>query len=303
MKIVVAGGTGFIGRRLVLEMVAAGHSIVVLTRNPEASKPLFPAAVLLERWDGKTAAGWGGHVDGADAVINFAGEPIAAKRWSSGQKERIVASRINAAQAVAEAIGRSTRRPALLLNASAVGYYGDVPDGDVPEEREPGSGFLSETCVRWESAAMEMKKLGVRVVILRMGIVLGEDGGVLSKLLLSFRLFAGGPLGSGRQWFPWVHRDDVIRAALHLLTHPEASGPFNISAPEPVTMREFCSALGIVLHRPSFARVPASVLRLLLGEMSIVVLGGQRVIPRRLLECGFTFKFPTLLPALRSILA
>jgi uncharacterized protein (TIGR01777 family) len=303
MKIIVAGGTGFLGRTLVRALLDAGHRVVVLTRSPEEARNSLPAAAVIEHWDGETARGWGHHMNGADVIVNFAGASIGDGRWSAGRKEEILASRVGAGRAIVEAIRQATSKPAVLISASGVGYYGDVPEGDVVEGRPPGEDFLAAVCIRWEASAAAAGEFGVRVVMLRMAVVLGDGGGVLSRLSVPFRLFIGGPLGSGRQWFPWIHRDDVVAAVFHVLAHRDLFGPINVAAPETVTMEQFCSAVGTAMHRPSWARVPAVVLRILLGEMSITILGGQRVIPRKLLESGFAFKFPRLIGALRDIVA
>jgi uncharacterized protein (TIGR01777 family) len=298
MKVVVTGGTGFIGTRLIEELLGAGHQVVVLTRHMSEN---LPVAVRQVVWDGKTHGPWAGEIDGAEGVINLAGEPIAARRWTEAQKHKILSSRIDATEAVVEAIRRAPRRPAVLINASAVGIYGDVPEGTVTEDHPPGKGFLADTCSRWEAQASAAKALGVRVAIMRTGIVLGDGGGALEKMLLPFRLFVGGPLGSGRQGFPWVHRDDAVGAILYVLSTPAVDGPVNISAPETLTMAQFCSILGHVLHRPSWLPVPSLILRIVLGEMSAVVLSGQKIIPRKLLDLRYNFKYPNAMQALKNI--
>lgn len=303
MKVLVAGGTGFLGRSIVRTLLDAGHHVVVLSRSPEAARNSLPPAVAVEHWDGATTQGWGHHVDGADAILNFAGASIGEGRWTARRKEKIVKSRLDAGRAIGEAIRQASAKPAVLISASGVGYYGNVPEGEVAEDGPPGNDFLARVCIRWEAAAAEAGKYGVRVAMFRMAVVLGDDGGVLSRMSVPFRLFIGGPLGSGRQWFPWIHRDDVVGAVVHVLAHRDLSGPINVAAPETVTMEQFCSAIGTAMGRPSWARVPAFLLRALLGEMSITVLGGQRVIPRKLLESGFAFKYPGLIGALRDIMA
>jgi uncharacterized protein len=301
MKIVVAGGSGFIGAGLTRRLLAEGHQVTVLTRNAESSRKRLPPLLQVVQWDARAVGAWADHVSTADAIINFAGESIAAKRWTPGQKELIIGSRVNAARALVQAMGRQKTAPSVLISASAVGYYGGVAYGDVTETHPAGSGFLSATCVKWEREAFVAESLGVRVAVLRIAVVLGEQGGALEKMILPFRFFVGGPLGTGSQWFPWVHRDDIIGAAMFVLHKKELSGPVNVVAPEPVTMKQFCSALGKTLHRPSWVPVPSLLLRLALGEMSEMLLTGQRVVPRVLADHGYVFQYPHLLPALVNI--
>lgn len=302
MKIVIAGGTGFLGGSLARRLAGDGESVVILTRNPGTGRSAGVPGVVLERWDGETSGPWEEQIDGADAVINLAGESIAGGRWSVERKRRLRESRLSATRALVGAIGKVGRKPGVLISASAVGYYGHVPEGDVTESTPHAKDFLGELSREWEAEALAARDSRTRVAIIRIGIVLARDGGALERMLVPFRLFVGGPLGSGRQYFPWVHRDDVIGAVVHLLKIPALSGPFNIAAPDPVRMSEFCRELGRTLRRPSWIPVPAFALRLLLGEMSAVVLAGQRVIPARLLESGYHFAHPTLPGALADIL-
>ena len=299
MKIVVAGGTGFIGSSLVGLLRLEGHDVVVLTRDPE--KASHAPGVTRVRWDGATQGEWTAHVQGADAVINLAGESIGGGRWTATRKRRIVASRVNATRALSESIRLGEKRPFLFINSSAVGYYGPVESGDVTEDHPPGSGFLADVCLRWEQEALAVGELGPRVVILRTGVVIGEKGGALEKMLLPFRLYAGGPIGSGRQWFPWVHRDDVAGVILFALGNAALAGPVNVVAPERVDMKAFCVALGRALSRPSWLPVPAPALRAALGEMADMILTGQRVVPAKLLTMGYRFRYPALAAALDSV--
>ena len=302
MKIVVSGGTGFIGSALLKRLLEAGHTLVLPTRNPAKARSFDESRVILVQWDGRNLGAWAKEAAGADTVVNLAGEPVVGKRWTDEQKSRILGSRVNATQAIVAAIAQAKRRPSVLVNASAVGYYGHVASGDVTESHPRGRGFLAETCEQWEKAAREAEKLGVRVVSLRIGIVLEKDGGALSKMIPPFQFFAGGPLGSGRQWVPWIHRDDLIGIILFALENKNLSGPVNATAPEPVTMRKFCSSLGKAMHRPSWAPVPAFVLRILLGESSEVLLTGQRAVPQKLKTVGYTFRYPELDAALDAVL-
>ncbi len=302
MNILVTGGTGFLGRALLKRLLEEKHSVVLLTRHPDAVKDLGGDSIEIEQWDGKTTDPWLHRVEGVDGVVNLAGESIGAKRWTEARKASLVGSRIDATRAIIAAISRAKKKPRVLVNASAVGYYGDVKSGDVTETYPRGSDFLPGLCDQWEKEAGRAEGLGVRVVIFRIGIVLEKDGGALQRLMLPFKLFVGGPLGSGQQWFPWVHRDDVVDAILFALNNLNLSGAYNLATPDPVTMREFSTALGRAMRRPSWAPVPAFVLRAMLGEMSGTVLTGQRVVPRKLQEAGFSFRYPKLDGALAAIL-
>ncbi len=303
MKIVVAGGSGFLGKALLKKLIEANHSVALLSRNPRAAQSNVPSSVQVEQWDAKSVGNWAQRIDGADAVINLTGESIGGKRWTAKQKEMILSSRIDSTRAVVEAIRQATLKPKLLINQSAVGYYGNVEVGNVTEDHPRGTDFLGEVASRWEVEARKAESLGVRVVTPRTGIVLDKNGGALQKLLLPFNLFIGGPLGSGRQWFPWIHLEDEINAFLFALENPKLSGPVNLAAPESVTMKQFCTALGKAMHRPSWAPVPGFVLKILLGEMAgPLLLGGQKVVPEKLSEAGYKFRFPKLEEALSDIL-
>jgi len=304
VKIVLAGATGFIGTPLRQALIAQGHQLIVLVRtvgsgtleNGKSEKEQFVP------WDGQTEGEWVRFLDGVDAVINLAGENIASRRWTPGQKQKILSSRIDATRAIVRAIEKTRKRPRFLINVSAVGYYGDQGDKEVSEESLRGRGFLADVCEKWESEARRAELSGVRVVLPRLAPVLARNGGMLSKMAAPFRFFLGGPLGSGKQWMPWVHREDVIGAFLFFLENQSISGPVNIAAPVYVTMKEFCLALGEVLHRPSWIPVPALMLRFLMGEMADMVLCSQRVIPSRLLQAGYPFRYPGLFHALSSFL-
>ncbi len=295
MRVVVTGGTGFLGRALVAALAGRGDEAVVVTRDP--SRAELPPGARGTGWDGLATA-----VDGADAVVNLAGETI-AQRWTAAAKARIVGSRAQAAERVGAALRAAKSPPAVLVNASAVGFYGNRGDEELTEASPAGSGFLAETTLAWERAAREAVPDGVRLVLLRTGFVLGEDGGGLSKMLIPFRLGLGGPLGSGRQWVPWVHRDDLVALLLAALDDARFEGPVNATAPAPVPMKELAAALGRVLRRPAFAPAPAFAIRAAMGEMAALVLDGQRALPEKALALGFSFRFPDLEPALRDLLA
>ncbi len=302
MRIILTGGTGFIGTPLRHELLAQGHRVILLTRDPaRLSHKRSDDRLEVIPWDGMSLDPLAQRMTTVDAVINLAGEPIAAQRWSSAQKEKILQSRIQGTQALIQAMAQAKKRPAVLINASAVGFYGDVPEGDVLETRDQGSGFLADTCHRWEQEAHQAQALEVRVVCLRIGIVLGPEGGALGKMLLPFKMGVGGPLGSGKQWFPWIHREDVLGIILFALQQTGLSGAINVAAPDPVRMEEFCRVLGEVMHRPAWVTTPAWVLKPLLGEMSELVLAGQKAIPQKLIQAGYHFRYPQLMGALRDI--
>lgn len=302
MKILVAGGTGFIGRALIRQLSARGDEIVALVRDVADASGKFPPEVTASRWDGITVGAWRLSLEDVDAVINLSGASIGGGRWTPRRKALILHSRVAPTRALVEAMRASRHRPRVLINASAVGYYGMSGDDVVTEESPPGDDFLGTTCRQWEAEALSAAPLGVRVVLPRFGVVLAEGGGALDRMLLTFRLFIGGPLGSGDQWYPWVHRDDAIAILLHLLDHQECKGGFNVVSPESVNMRTFAREVGRTLGRLSWMPVPSFMLRMLFGEMSGIILQGRHIIPGRLLEAGFHFKYPTLRGALQAIL-
>lgn len=306
MRIIITGGTGLIGRALAADLTGDNHEVIVLSRAPERAASL-PTGVRAERWDARTAEGWGALADGADAIVNLAGESIAGagfipSRWTTERKRRIRDSRLNAGRAVVQAVESASVKPRVVVQASGVGYYGPRGDEELTEEASPGQDFLARTAIEWEASTAPVESLGVRRAIIRSGTVFSTKGGALPRLLLPFRLFVGGPFGTGRQWFHWIHIADEVRAICFLIENEAASGPFNLVAPDLLTNAEFSRVLGRVMRRPALMRVPAFALRLLLGEMSIVLLEGQRAVPRRLQDLGFTFRFPEAEAALRDLL-
>ncbi|HKR66706.1 MAG TPA: TIGR01777 family oxidoreductase [Thermoanaerobaculia bacterium] len=293
MKIVVAGGTGFIGEPLVRRLVARGEDVAVLTRNPAKVR-----AGRGVQWDARTQGAWSDEAARADAVINLAGENIGDGRWTDERKKQLVASRLNATRAIVEALRREPSRSRTLINASAVGFYGDRGDEVLDESASRGEGFLAELVEQWESAARAAEPLA-RLVIVRVGVVLARDGGALKKMLLPFKLGAGGPIGSGKQWMSWIDRDDILRLFEWALDTPSARGTYNATSLEPLRNRDFARALGRALHRPAFMPAPAFALRLALGEMADeALLASQRAVPSRLQAEGFTFAKPGIDAAL-----
>lgn len=297
MKIVVAGGSGFIGEPLVQRLIARGDDVAVLTRHPSrvrAGRPL--------QWDAYTQGPWSAEVASADVVINLAGENIGEGRWTEKRKQSLIDSRLNATRALIEAMKREPSRRRTLVNASAIGLYGDRGDEELDESAARGSGFLADLVDRWEAAAREAEALA-RVVVLRFGVVLAPEGGALKKLLLPFRLGAGGPVGGGKQWMSWVDREDVLRMIEWAIDSRAARGAYNVTAPQPVRNRDFTRALGRAVHRPAFIPAPAFALRTAFGEMADdVLLAGQRVFPRRAEREGFAFRSTDLAATLKKLI-
>jgi hypothetical protein len=299
MNLVITGASGFLGSNLAAHLARQFHTLKLMSRNP----PLGQTAPKTEwlAWKPGVGGPWEQAIDGADGIVNLAGEPIAGRRWSAAQKQQLRASRINSTKALINAIAKARVKPKFLLSSSAVGYYGPHGDEILTENSSPGNDFLSRLCVEWEDEARKAEAHGLRVVRVRTGIVLGKGKGALAKMVPPFRLFMGGPLGSGKQWMPWIHIDDQIGLITCLMENDNAQGAFNATAPEPVTMEDFSKALGATLNRPSWASVPASVLSLLLGEMADMLLTGQRALPEAALKLGYKFKFPTVREALESL--
>ncbi len=301
MKVLVSGGTGFIGRALCRSLVRQGMSVTALSRNLLQAKALLDPSIKVVEWDGVGLGPWEHELDSATAIINLAGESIAANRWTQKRKQLIVDSRVKATRLLAQAISRHTNKPRLLINASGIGYYGTNQEIRFDERNGTGSDFFADLCVGWEAEALTAHSAGVRVVCLRIGMVLEKDGGVLAKMVPPFRAFVGGPIAPGTQWVSWIHRADLIGLIEWALTNDQISGPVNAVAPETVTMKEFCETLGKILHRPSWLSVPVFALRLAFGELTSFMTTGQRVIPKVALDGGYQFRYPQLDSALRSI--
>lgn len=302
MRVAVAGGTGFIGRAMCGELLQAGHEVTVLTREVSRASGRVPQGVKVVRWSPERSEELREVFSAKDAVINLSGEGVAAQRWTPEFKQKLVDSRVNSTRALVQGMRSAEPRPQVLVNASAVGIYGNCGEEELTESSPPGTGFLAELAIRWEQSADEARELGVRVVKLRIGTVLGEGGGALEKMLLPFRLFVGGPFGNGQQWFPWIHLDDVTGITLHALTNDTVDGAVNAVAPGIVRLKDFCKTLGRVMGRPSWLPVPSFALRLVAGELGESLLWSQRVVPQVALQTGYAFRYPQVEEALRQVL-
>ena len=306
MRVLITGGTGLIGRALSANLAADGYEVILLSRSPERATHL-PDGVQAERWDAHTAEGWGHLADGATAIINLAGTSLAGDgffptRWTDERRRVIRDSRLNSSRAVVEAVAQAEQKPRVVLQSSAVGYYG-FGEEVLSEKDGPGVDWAARfTAEEWEPSTAPVEEIGVRRVVVRSGIVLSTEGGAFPRLLLPFRLFAGGPMGSGKQWYSWIHLQDQARALRMLIETEEARGAFNLTAPNAVTNGELAKLIGRVMGRPAFLPVPGFAMRLAFGEVADVVLKGQQAMPERLLDLGFEFRFPTAEAALQDLL-
>jgi uncharacterized protein (TIGR01777 family) len=298
MKWIVTGGTGLVGKKLVRAIDKDGDEIVVLSRKAAPHK----GHVRTVAWNPEKIGDWTKEIEGADVVVHLTGEPIAEGRWTEERLAKIRSSRTVSTRLIADAIVAAQDKPSVFVSASAIGYYGPhEDDAMLTESSPPGSDVIAQICVDWEKAA-EPAEAVTRVVHPRIGIVLSPDGGVLKTMLPAFRAFVGGPIGTGKQWESFIHIDDLVRAILFAIENEKIAGAFNATAPNPVTMNDFAAALAKTLHRPNFFRVPAAAIHLALGKMGDVALNGQRVLPQKLLDFGFEFRFPEIEPALQELL-
>jgi uncharacterized protein (TIGR01777 family) len=301
MKIVLAGGSGFLGRALSEHLVGRGHEVVVLTRSGHVPPKTGARAVTWYPDGSTTPRVWSAEIEGAGAIINLAGAGIAERRWSRRRKEVLRSSRVLATRSLVAAVRAASVKPSVFLQGSAVGFYGNTGDEALDESFPPGADFLGSLCVAWEAEAHPAAALGCRLVFLRTGIALAREGGALKKLIPPFRFFVGGPIASGRQYMSWIHRADWIAMVTWALETPAVSGAVNATAPTPVRNADFSRALGRALHRPSWLRVPAFALRLIVGEMADHgLVTGQRVVPKRALELGFQFQYPEIEAAMKA---
>ena len=300
MHVLIAGGSGLIGTALSKHLLAEGHSVTVLSRNPQAHSAL--QGVTMVRWDGKTKEGWGHLLNETDAVVNLAGVNLGGGLWTKNRKAKLIGSRLNAGAAIVAAFQAAEHKPEVLLQAAANGYYSPSGDNILTESDPPGTGFQSDLCQRWEQSTQPVEAMGVRRVVTRSGVVFARGALLLNMFLLPFRMFVGGPIGSGRQYLPWIHVDDEVAAFKYLLTNQETSGAYNLMSPQPVRNAELGHAISRVLKRPYWFPVPGFALKLVLGKMSSVVLDSWRCMPARLTESGFQFKYSDVEAALRDLL-
>lgn len=297
MKIFIVGGTGFVGTHLCSFFLQQGHAVTALGTRPQKQEPKDRRLRYLAA-DTTRPGAWQQEIAASDAVVNLAGKTI-FKRWNEDYKQQIYDSRVLTTRNIVDAMPAGS--PCVLCSTSAVGYYGDRADEILAETAPAGQGFMADIARAWEREALRAAEKGVRVALMRFGIVLGQDGGALAQMLPAFRMFVGGPLGSGRQWFPWIHVQDLMRAVQFLVETSDLGGPFNLCAPNPVRNRELAATLGRVLGRPALLPAPRALLRLMLGEVAAVLVESQRAVPKNLADSGFSFRFPALQPALQHI--
>lgn len=303
MKVIVTGATGFIGEALVEALLKRGDEVTALTRSPGRALPRLPADVRILEWHPPERGPWVEAFNGVDAVLNLAGEPVAKRRWSAAQKEEILSSRVDATTAVVAAIQEANPRPSVLINASAIGYYGPQGDRVLTESSPNGEDFLAHVVREWEAAAQGVESLGVRLVLVRTGIVLGAGGGALPPMVLPFRVFAGGTMGRPDQWVSWIHIEDEIGLILYALDHDKVRGPVNLTAPSPVTMDVFSRQIGQTIGRPAWAPMLYLPMTLVLGrERAEAMMSSQRILPEKAEALGYRFQHTDSAEALRSIL-
>ncbi|MBN2182247.1 MAG: TIGR01777 family oxidoreductase [Sedimentisphaerales bacterium] len=300
-SVVITGATGFIGSALCKEL-CQDYKVIALSRDVRRASQLIGEFTEVLEWDGRTTGTWIRRADGAFAVINLAGDNLASGKWNQYKKAGILHSRLDTTRAIIAAIKQVDKKPSVVIQSSAVGYYGSSGLEKLNEQSPPGKGFLADVCRKVEICTEQIENLGVRPVVIRTGVVLGSGGGALQKLAGAYKFFLGGHPGSGKQWFSWISMHDMVAAIRFLIENENQKGVFNLTSPKPVTMKKFCKSLGRVLHRPSLFRVPGFILRLKFGEMADeMLLSGQRVIPERLLDAGFRFEYPEIEQALKAV--
>jgi hypothetical protein len=301
MRVTLTGATGLIGKRLVAELTARGDEVTVLSRDSGKARAALGGDVQAVAWDPSAGPAPTVALAGRDVVVHLAGEPV-AQRWTKDAKQQILRSREDGTRNLVAGLLASAPRPAALISSSAVGYYGPHGDELLDEDTPAGTDFLADVCVRWEREALVAARDGIRVVVVRTGVVLDAAGGALSKMLLPFKLGGGGPVAGGGQYMPWIHVDDVVGIYLRAIDDPSWTGPVNATAPRPVTNKDFSKALGRALRRPAVAPIPGAAIRMLYGQMAEVITKGQRVVPTRTQALGYTFRHTDVEPALRAAL-
>jgi len=305
MKILITGGTGFIGSSIIRKLLDKDHEVILLTRNARGARNRLgsPGVSFVEYGYKPDSIIPDDIMSEADGIINMAGEPIFTGRWTAKKKQDIEASRVNITRQLVDSLARLKEKgPETLVSASAVGYYGPRDDTEITEDYPSGSDFMSKAAFNWEKEALKAESLGIRTVVLRTGIVIEKGGGALAKMTLPFKLFIGGPVGTGRQYFSWIHMDDITDLYIRALTDKKLSGPVNATAPNPVTMKEMSKALGSVLNRPSWFPVPGFLAKIVIGGSAEIVVTSQRVIPDKLQSMGYRFKYENIEDALRASL-
>ena len=299
MKVLIAGGTGLIGKNLIRKLISGGHTVILLSRSADRLPKVL--GITAVKWDGKTTSGWGEWINKVDAVVNLAGENIGSYPWTEKRKRIFRDSRIAGGKALSKAIEESRSRPSVFIQASAVGFYGPRSEEEVDESTGAGNDFSSELCIGWEDSSKQIEDFGVRRVIIRTGIVLDKKGGILQQMALPVKLFVGGRMGTGKQGIPWIHIEDEVNAIIFLIMNDSARGVFNLSAPRPVSNAAFMKRIATVLRRPYWFHIPDFAIKLILGEMSTLLLNGQFMVPRKLVKLGFNFKYATIEHALDDI--
>jgi hypothetical protein len=306
MRIIIAGGSGLIGCALTTALVLDRNEVIILSRNP--GKVIgMPVAVKIIQWDGKTVQDWGNEMNNCDVVINFVGENLSGKgllpsRWNKERKENLLTSRVDAGKVLSKAIEMSKKKPAVFIQASGIGIYGTWREKLFTEASEVGNDFLANLSKLWEASSEQVETLGVRRIVVRSGVVLSPKGGALRPILLPYKFFIGGPIGDGQQVYSWIHIDDEVNAIRFLIEKSQASGVFNLSSSNPVTNDEFGRTISDVMKRPHYLPIPGFVMRLAFGEVANMILEGQRIMPGKLLDIGYRFKYPTLVEALTDLL-
>ncbi|HEX9442207.1 MAG TPA: TIGR01777 family oxidoreductase [Roseiflexaceae bacterium] len=302
-RVIVTGATGLIGKELCKRLIERGYAVVVFSRDTGKARKAVPGAAEYVAWQPAERGPWAAAIDGAHAVINLAGPSLAGKRWTEAYKRFVRDTRVIGTRGLVNAMAQANTKPKVFVSSSAVGYYGFRDDTKLDEGAPAGSDFLAQLCVAWEQEALKAEALGIRTVIVRSAVVLDDKEGALPQLMLPFKMFVGGPILPGTQWFSWIHLDDEVGIFMLALEDERARGPINASAPEPQTNRDFSKALGGALHRPALMPVPGFALWLMVGEFSKMLTNGQRVIPKKAQELGYQFKYPTSDRALREIAA